>query len=70
MNPFPYGVRRQLHVELWDTYGMLYAKYPVGEGEDLRSQPVGPWLTAALKAQVEQINTMQAKAAGKLQVVK
>jgi hypothetical protein len=62
--------RRQLHVELWDTYGMLYAKYPVGEGEDLRSQPVGPWLTAALKQQVENVNAMQARAAGKLQVVK
>jgi hypothetical protein len=55
--------RTQLYVELWDTFGMMYAKYPVGVGENLQTQPVGPWLVSALKGQVEQINRMQAEAA-------
>lgn len=55
--------RTQLYVELWDTFGMMYAKVPVGVGENLQTQPVGPWLVTALKGQVEQINRMQAEAA-------
>jgi hypothetical protein len=54
------GPRRQLYVELWDSHGMLYGKWAVGNGEIIGSRPVGPWLLDVLGANVTRLNKFQA----------
>lgn len=62
------GPRRQLSVEVWDSYGMMYKQWYVGEGEQLGTRPVGSWLLDAIAAEVRRINAYTAKPA--LTVVK
>ncbi len=66
--PAQRGDRQQLKLEVWDTYGHMIAEWPVGEGEDLSTRPVGEWIIPAVRGVVEHHNA-QSRAL-KLKVVK
>lgn len=57
------GPRRQLFVEVWDSYGVQYYQAPVGDGELKNSRPVDGMLLADLKDQVARVGALQ-RAAG------
>lgn len=57
------GPRRQLYLELWDTYGMQYTHWPVGDGELKNSRPVDGTLLAEIKGEVARVGALQ-RAAG------
>lgn len=51
------GPRRQLSIELWDSYGNQYKAWHVGKGEFLDTKAPGPWLYQQLEAEVTRINS-------------
>jgi hypothetical protein len=54
------GPRRQLSVELWDSYGMQYKQWRVGTlGELLDTRAVGPWLLQAIATEVLRLERFQ-----------
>ena len=53
------GPRRQLYLELWDSYGNLYEKWAVGRGEQLATRDVGPWLLDQVAGLVRRLNAYQ-----------
>lgn len=63
------GERRQLNLEVWDTYGHMIAQWPVGEGEQLGSRAIGPWVEAEVGAVVASHNAASAVLAAKLKLV-
>lgn len=56
------GPRRQLYLEVWDSYGNMYEKYPVGDGELLGTRPVDAQLLMDVRQVVGRLNEMSAGA--------
>lgn len=52
------GPRRQLFVEIWDSYGMQYKQWAVGKGELLHSRPPGPWLWDAITVELARLDAL------------
>jgi hypothetical protein len=63
------GPRRQLYLEVWDSYGNMYEKFPVGAGEMLNTRAVDPSLMAQVRSVVQRINAETGAAKG-LQLLK
>jgi len=53
------GPRRQLKLELWDTYGMLYESWPTGVGEFLDTRPVTADMVDRIARAVRRVNDFQ-----------
>lgn len=53
------GPRRQLSIELWDSYGNQYKQWRVGRwGEDRETREPGPWLYDAIAAEVRRVGML------------
>lgn len=50
------GPRRQLYLEVWDSYGNMYEKFPVGAGELLSTRQVDAALMMDVRQLVGRIN--------------
>ena len=56
------GDRQQLFVELWDNYGQMYEKWPVGEGELLNTRTVDFELLREIRQRVQHLNALRRRA--------
>lgn len=54
--------RQQLYVELWDSYGQMYDRWPVGEGELLNTRAVDFELLRELRQRVAHLNALRRQA--------